>query len=148
MNSTRDDEGFVEPSNKARFLLLLLIIIASVSLYLITRFFSDLMPGENASRQELDHAVSTLGTIVDYLLFLSLLLAVLGSGYFVRFAAKIKRSGRVPPPGTWVITRTKIRRGKKANAAIRFSYFMCLLAWMPFVGSLFIKWMYSSFVTG
>lgn len=143
---SENNKEYVQPSKKARFYLLLVIIFSLVSLFLITRYFDRLVPPISASKAEINEAITSLNSVLNYLIGISLVLSPLVSGYFLSLASRIKQSGRVPPPNFSVIKMTGVRRGKEALTAMWFCYVLAVIAWIPLLASVYIKWIFVSLI--
>ena len=136
----KDDE-FLEPSNKARFILFAFLLLLALLIIPLKGGLDSIRPAASASPAELNSAIESLQQMLDYLLLASVCQAILFSSYFVKIARAAMRSGRYPPPGTAVIRRTRVLTGEKAVSSARLTYLFALLIWCPVIVPVYLKWM-------
>ena len=114
------DELYLEPNRKAQVIALLflafVVIIATIPTF-IEPTIDHIVPGRNASSEELETRIRLLVPIVFGTLAANLVISLLGVGYFCRLGYRALKFGSFPPPGTMVVFRTRIQTGKLAVIA-------------------------------
>lgn len=145
MKSNGDDQ-YIQANGNARLVLAgyvaLMLLIAFLLLYGLDRA----TPPENVSQKVLDQSIESLDQLFNILLIITLIHAVFFCWYFVRLATNSIRTGKFPPPGTWVIVKTKIRIGKRALVSAYATYFLAVFMWLPVAIPLYLKWLLEKFI--
>ena len=140
------NEGkFIEPSNKARFFLLGYIVLLALIVFYLKTEFDNILPAGNASQEQLDMAIASVGKMIDYLLLFTVLQAILFSAYFVMLANQSIKSGQFPPPGTAVVKRTRISTGRKAFFSACLAYLIAVFMWCLILIPQYLKWILAQF---
>jgi hypothetical protein len=144
LNLNHSDQ-YIQANLKARIVsfgyIVFMILIAMLLMYGL----DDAIPQENASQDELRQSTASLGQQINIFAVFTLIHAIFFCWYFVRLANSSIRTGKFPPPGTWVIVRTKIRTGKSALVSAYASYFLAVFMWLPVAIPVYLKWILGKF---
>ena len=110
-----DDERYVEPSKKAQFVLLGILLLFALIVASLEPTIARLTPPSSASQRELDSAVREITLIGLGTVVVACVTAVWGVTYFARLGFRALKLRTYPPPGTIVVRRTRIRTGAQAT---------------------------------
>ena len=112
-----DDERYAEPSKKAQFVLLAILVLVALVVASLEPTITRLAPSSSASQREFDSGIRELTLIGLGTLVVAFIASVWGVTYFGRLGFRALKLRTFPPPGTIVVRRTRIRTGAQATLA-------------------------------
>lgn len=131
--------NYIEPSNKARVVFALFILILIVAYTSFKVQFDDIQVPKNASLETLNELILEQKKRDKVLLIITLFQSIVFSWYLVLLATKSLKTKKYPPPGTSVVFRTKIVEGRKALVSAVVAYVIAVLVWAPVLFSVLLK---------
>ena len=146
MDRETNKAEYVEASSGARVAVFVILVLGLVAVYLVSGLIENISPGKGAASGEIEQAIAKLAAFLDYLLLFSLLLSTTLSVLFIRLGSQTSESGRYPPPGFSVLRRTRILTGNRAKKFAGLSYALAIVAWLPVIATLFLKWLLNGFL--
>ncbi len=139
--TNQQQEDTIEADVRARLLLFAYLVILASGLFLFIDSLNSIKPLLLGESEQLLMAKQYLVGLFDYVLIFSVIHAVVLSILFISIANRARQSGCFPPPGTWVITRTTIKRGDKAKPSTWFCYACALIVWLPVALPIYLTWL-------
>ena len=131
----------IEPSNTARLVLFIYVLVLASGLYFFMQSLETIKPLLESTGEQLQVAILYINSLFNYLLLFTIVQAMLLSWLFIRIAYKAKQQGQFPPDGTWVIVKTRIQSGKQANKPIWFCYISAVIVWLPVGLPIYLMWL-------
>jgi hypothetical protein len=128
-----NQERYIPASRTAQILLLIMVIIGFL-IFAVIHWLSGLpMPPPGSASAALDGYVHTVKQATWILFAVSIPISAAWSYYMARMGYRGLVSKEFPPPGTLVVTRTRIRTGRTAVFSSWLAIVMAVVFWSPVV---------------
>jgi hypothetical protein len=131
----------IEASRKAQLLLVGVLVLLAAVYFPVISELRGLQPAPDASPQEIDRSIAAFEQLANYLIIIIVAQSLLFSLWLGRIAGKARACGKFPPPGTWVLKKTRIVTGDSVKRKIAGTYLAAVLVWFPLLLPLSMKWM-------
>ena len=84
-----------------------------------------------AGAAEIGRMAARMDRLLLAMVVLTAVMALLATAVFARMGRRTLASGEFPPPGTWVLRRTRVVTGRAARRAAWATFALAALWWLP-----------------
>ena len=84
-----------------------------------------------AGAAEIGRMAARMDRLLLAMVVLAAMMASLATAVFARMGRRTLASGEFPPPGTWVLRRTRVVTGRAARRAAWATFALAALSWLP-----------------
>ncbi len=126
-----DAHEYIEPSSRARWILAALVGLMVLAYLAFQRLLiGDFSPTENPTDLDVQSLTDALILTTGTTALVSFCISIAATAYLWRLGRRALSSSQFPPPGTLVVKRTRIARGKLAKIEAWLSILLGGILWV------------------